>query len=76
MASKIYTISLPEHLAAYLEENSELSLSKITQAALNNIQENRSDLKERCKILEQKFLRALRFINEKKLGEEYANFEG
>ena len=41
MASKVYSISLPEDIASFLDNDPDLSLSKICQVALRRIIEDR-----------------------------------
>ena len=50
------TISLSNELNDFLEVNSELSLSKVTQQALRNIIENRKDLDGKIRILQNKIV--------------------
>lgn len=40
MAAKILSISLPQHLIEFLQENEGLSASKVMQGALMNIQDS------------------------------------
>lgn len=42
MATKLHTISLPQELSEYVEEDPELSLSKILQNAIRDIMERRN----------------------------------
>jgi len=78
MTSKVYTISLPEQLSNFIQDNPELSLSKITQVAIQRIIEDhkfseteliRSE-KARQK-LQEELMKATEFITIKGMWDDY-----
>ncbi len=89
MVSKTLTISLPEHLLEFLEENKSLSPSKVMQGALINIQDsikNNPQLMEANKEVEKwkrttekyrlELQAATNFITDNQLWEKYVKERG
>jgi len=79
--SVIKTISIPVELQAFLTENPDIPLSKITQKAIIDIKENKELFNaqlRREKVLNEKLLKALNeareFISNKNLNLEYNQF--
>lgn len=78
MATKNYSISLPIEIAEWFDKNDYISLSKITQASLNNIRVQREEIeKELLKLkknqnnLINSLTQANQFITDKGLWEEF-----
>jgi hypothetical protein len=57
--TEIKSISLPDDLGVFLQDNPEISLSKIVQARLYEIQSQENTAKERIKAYEIKLNRAM-----------------
>lgn len=57
MATNILSVSIPKDLADFLEENPDISPSKVLQAKLYEIKEQESKLKDRIKAYEVKLFR-------------------
>lgn len=68
---KTRNVSLPDELSNYLDQNPELSPSKILQAAIIQIRNNREFLIEKFKSNEIQLQAANSFLIHKELWEEY-----
>lgn len=82
MASKTLTISVPEDIFEYLKEDALLSPSKIFQVAVQNIKDNRENLREElkktvvyAKRYEVLFHKAVEFITLKGLSEDWRAYK-
>lgn len=82
MSSKIISCSLPPELVAFLDENPQLSASKILQQGVTALMYsyNKGDLKEllehernKVKSYMETLKKQIEFINEKGLMEEFFN---
>jgi hypothetical protein len=63
MATNILSVSIPKELADFLEENPEISPSKVLQVKLFEIKEQETRLQERIKAYEIKLFRASGRLN-------------
>ena len=72
--ANIHTISINNELEQFLQENPELSPSKVMQAALYNIKDNTVELKIKIKVLQNKIsvmqARIFQLEDEKKKNKE------
>lgn len=78
MASKVLSVSVPDYIISFLDENPDLKPSKILQAKILEIMENSRDATERIKQIEkekQRIIehrdRVISFIDKKGLLDEF-----